>query len=552
MDKKELISSHIFIFPFRWDYINNRNCFDDCIDNRLNVEKFIESLDENKWIKKEDTITNNLEYNQYTYFYDNVRDAIYGKKILEEYKFDWKYKFKNSIYSFTKRTMTKDDLQIVYNYKYTGKFSKYGINVKKEKDYYKEYSLDIRDIKLKIYDTGVAVLSYFLDNYEYKNPEDILNINDYGRRIYPQYYPLDKVKNSFLATELTITLDKDIIENFNYDGYNNPTKISKTIMHLLGSKFKCIKQEVKKDDIFINPVIDDRMFVICMYINNTIADILTQYRKNMHLRNEFWYKYIFVDNNFPTCQDEDMSEKLLKSSTYTRWKNYGTLFGISRYSFVGIKEMPDKNGENDFLINHFNTLYYEMVLLALIQRASVLRFSDEVSKIAQLDNDKALEKTKQLQKYYLWFVTKLYFSEVTAQEQGIELYDKLIAMMRIKEDVEKLDKKIEEANNYAASISSQKTNNLLNIVTFVGVAISVMTLVATLIPVLENKDLKKLLELKQVIKLFTYQYLPFACTIVLIGILKKFCNNSKLLKCSFVFMIVIAIVGQFLIKLYFK
>ncbi|MCS4454100.1 hypothetical protein JTT00_01810 [Clostridium botulinum] len=69
--------------------------------------------------------------------------------------------------------------------------------------------MKIKSIKLKVYDTGVATLSYFLNNYEWKNKEDILRINDYGRRIYPQHIPLDTVRSNFLAKKLSLKLKKE-------------------------------------------------------------------------------------------------------------------------------------------------------------------------------------------------------------------------------------------------------------------------------------------------------------------------------------------------------
>lgn len=60
-------------------------------------------------------------------------------------------------------------------------------------------------------------------------------------------------------------------------------------------------------------------------------------------------------------------------------------------------------------MNHFYTMYYEMALLVLIQRASILRLSDEASKIAIFDEDEALENVKKLQRYYTEFINDLYF-----------------------------------------------------------------------------------------------------------------------------------------------
>ncbi|WP_235700165.1 hypothetical protein [Clostridium senegalense] len=85
---KDVISSHIFIFPFKWDVGKDEHCLDECIDNRLNVETFVKYLKEGEqWeedkiasnIIKNKEVENDLNYNTYTYFYDNVRKAIYGK-----------------------------------------------------------------------------------------------------------------------------------------------------------------------------------------------------------------------------------------------------------------------------------------------------------------------------------------------------------------------------------------------------------------------------------------------------------------------------------------
>ena len=76
-DSKELISSHIFIFPFRWDYISNAEGLYAPINKRLNVDKIVELLLKKKtWIEEKFKINNDDEYNKYSYFYDNVR-AVY-------------------------------------------------------------------------------------------------------------------------------------------------------------------------------------------------------------------------------------------------------------------------------------------------------------------------------------------------------------------------------------------------------------------------------------------------------------------------------------------
>ncbi|WP_235700164.1 hypothetical protein [Clostridium senegalense] len=424
------------------------------------------------------------------------------------------------------------------NYKNVDANSIYEIHVEKKDDkgvivVDEHYKLKINSIKLKVYDTGVATLSYFLDNHKWEKVEDILRINDYGRRIYPQYIPLDDVRDKFLAKKLSLKLQNTIIEeDFDYGAKENPTKISKTIMKILGEKFVSTEKELryksktlsKEETIFVKPVIDDRMFVICYYSDNTCSGILTNFNKDEYLKNDFWYQFLFVDNGGATCQDEEMTKELLLKSTYTRWKNYGTLFGISRYSFVLLcnEEKPFKY----ILFNHINTIYYEMILLALVQRASILRFSDEtsriVSRIDSFERKNIYKQIKKLQEYYIRFVNTVYFREVTAQEQGIELYDKIVELMRIDTEVKRLDEEIDEIQRYVNLETNDRTNSLLNIVTFVGLGISVISLISSLFS--NNKQIGNLTWL------FIWQYVPFVVVLIVISVINRWINNNKIIK----------------------
>ncbi|MHB9945482.1 hypothetical protein CF095_08790 [Clostridium botulinum] len=540
---KEIISSHIFVFPFRWDVVKDEACFDTCIDSRLNTEKFIKYLkDNNQWeedinisnIVENKEVENDLDYNTYAYFYDNVRKAIYGNPNSIKKNKNISVDLKNSKYYAGKLFNKKISNTIVrcLNYKNIDANSIYEIHVEKKDDkgtivFDEHYKLKIKSIKLKVYDTGVATLSYFLNNYEWKNKEDILRINDYGRRIYPQYIPLDTVRSNFLAKKLSLKLKKRIIEEeFDYEIKEKPTKISKTIINILGEKFVSTEKELrykslsKEEIIFVKPVIDDRMFVICYYNNGFHSRVLTKYDKDQYLKNDFWYQFLFVDNDGATCKDEEMTKELLLKSTYTRWKSYGTLFGISRYSFV---ILCDESGfSKDVLYNHINIIYYEMILLALVQRASILRFSDETSRIASFERKNIYEQIKKLQEYYIRFVNTIYFREVTAQEQGIELYDKIVELMRIDTEVKRLDEEIDEIQRYINLETNDRTNRLLNVITFVGIGISVISLISSLF-----SNSKQIGDLTWLV---TWQYVPFVMVLLVISVIKNYVNDNKVIK----------------------
>jgi Mg2+ and Co2+ transporter CorA len=121
-----------------------------------------------------------------------------------------------------------------------------------------------------------------------------------------------------------------------------------------------------------------------------------------------------------------------------------------------------------------------MAELCLLHRATVLSFSDEVTHVSNLIEKKksknriSLEKIDDLYKHYILFINKIYFREVTAQEQGIEMYDMMQKIMRIPNDVKDLDKEIGELNHFA---SKEEAHNLTRLATI----FLIPTLIASLL-----------------------------------------------------------------------
>ena len=112
-----------------------------------------------------------------------------------------------------------------------------------------------------------------------------------------------------------------------------------------------------------------------------------------------------------------------------------------------------------------------MVELSLIQRASILKFSDEVTRLSKLKNEKSKNITEDisgLYKAYIRFVNQIYFREVTAQEQGIELYNMLQEKMKIAEQVKDLDNEIEELHNYANLLEQNEQEKRIRRITILG------------------------------------------------------------------------------------
>lgn len=445
----DVFSYHIFLFPFKWDYKASDASIENIpFEERTNIDYFDKSLDKKRWVANNFSIEKGIDYNEWIYFYQFVRQAIYStheqkEGLIKQYLFRLK---DNGIYS---------------------------IHTKKGKG---RYDLELERITLNCYDTGVAILTYHLKNSKYAEKEDILIINDFGRRIHPSFldansFDISFTKNSFLADKIELNYDKEnpITESEDFSHYNNPDSIKENPIYLpnhvgklLGTNFKTTN--IQKGDILVDPIIDDRMYVICWYSNDNESKRLKEWNDSdktyKYELDDFWYQFIFIDNGGATCTGRRMKQHLINKSTNIRWiediedTKYGTLYGITRYSFLMLtnEEWFSKN----ILPNHLKTMYYQMVMLNLAQRASILRFSSEITYVAGLNDNVIVDSVKQLYKKYLRFLNKIHFREVTAQEQGIELYDKLQEMMKIERDVQNMDKELEELHNYAILVEGEK------------------------------------------------------------------------------------------------
>jgi hypothetical protein len=448
---EDVISYHTFMFPFRWDRISGNHNTEEKFFKEVPLEKrikidgsFHEELKLCGWkyekfnvgesckkdTKKDDIGLLYKNYNEYFYFHSFVNRVLYNQN--EEFK----------------------ENQTSYYYEkleFEGKYFEIKIKQKISEKQYDEriYKLTIDGISLRVFETGIAIFSINLKNFSYKDSVDILKINDFGRRFYAQFLNKsenkdhsEKARENFLPESIKI-YDKDnnteFESKFKYEKIPNEIEIAEYIMFFLnGSDRKNIVEKYRKEEfIIIHPILDDRMFVLSYYQNKDISNTLNKFSndKYSYFQSDFWYKYLFVEWSNKTCQSKVLSKKLLEDSTYDRWIDYGTLFGITRYSFVLIFSSYWAP-----LYDHFRTMYFQMFNLLLAQRASILRFSHEASLISDLkESEISAEKISSLYLHYMKFINKLWFREITAQEQGIEMYDLAVKQMRLKEEIEALD-----------------------------------------------------------------------------------------------------------------
>ena len=406
-NSEDIHSYHIFMLPFTIGNTKAKN-------NKGKWQKYPFSFDET------------TKYNEYTYFYNYVRRVLF--------------------------TSNEDKEPISEYYKYNGsEKGEYSITVKG-----KIYRLELDGIALREFKNGIGILSLHLKNRKYSKIEDILAINDFGRRIFPQFLGdgfVEATKNVLLACELSLKIDdqEPIIEDFSY--YNSLENIQKSAIYKLPNFFEKILSEFYQDINKIEPIIDDRMYLMCHFMSEKYSKKF----KNSYKSEICWYQYIFVDGGYATCQDKEMLRNLISKSTYPRWSGYNTLFGITRYSFMILSDR-DVFSKN-ILNTHLQTIYFQMATLLLAYRAMILQFSDKVTEILKdKDLEKRKQKAKELFDDYLDFKNNIYFQEVTAQEQGIDLFNMAKEQMKLEKYIHELDNDIDELHNFIQINIEDKRN----------------------------------------------------------------------------------------------
>lgn len=458
-----MYSYHIFYFPFKW----TKKEVTEGTMTQLTDFSQIRFLNNGKWVRPavaesqqndgNKTEKNNVShdaqvlYNEKNYYFRFVHDVLYDSGDGND----------NLVMHFERKEPQEKDVR--YLIKVSGRE--------------KPYSLKVDAININLYKTGVGLMSFYLRNDDESqcDTRDILNINQYGRRILPPFWSeVNAEKRQELSEYLEISgLDTEISkEDFKSYTVDEPW----TATSMLDSLLKDLTE-----NLTLTPVIDDRMFVMSLYKNDDMSGLSLSaadaYCNPSSPFSEFWYKYLFVDTGWPTCQNDEMMRDLLRAHTYLRWQNWNSLYGVSRYSFVYLTN----SGVPSYLVDYFMTTYARMMEIALVQRASVLCFSNEVTTLTKRGDwtlEKLSEHVDSLNEEYIRFINRMYFKELTSQDQGVELYGMIRQNLDIDSYVEELKDEIEKLHDtisFKVERSRNEKAETLNFMAAILLPVSIVT-----------------------------------------------------------------------------
>jgi hypothetical protein len=191
-----------------------------------------------------------------------------------------------------------------------------------------------------------------------------------------------------------------------------------------------------------------------------------------------------------------MLRRLIKETTYDRWLDVGNLYGISRYSLVCLSEgpnlkKPDDSFAYDVTRQHVRGIYQQMAAIILAQKASVIQFSNRVNCLStemvnQPQEPKSRERRRlsqqvgQLHRDYINFISRLWFRDVTPQEQGIEMYGMAFGLAGQEKSMEDLRNEIKELYEYVGMENDRAEDDKIRVLTVMGAVFLPVGLVAAL------------------------------------------------------------------------
>lgn len=474
-------SYHIFYFPFKWEI--------PCVNQRLFSEQVdlasIPIQPHSMW-ERVQSDNNDIHhalspkeireaeelFGEQQYFFEFVHPVLYDSKSIS-----------SSIIHHYERREPKQ------------KAVEYNITVKD-----RVYILKLDAINLNLYSTGVGVLSFYMANEreDQKDETSVRAINQFGRRIMPPHSgEFNKDMRSMIAQNISISgLNGENLRYSDSFDYNISDQGKRGLQHIWEpARFICNLIDDLSPELKATAVVDDRMLVNCWYANNDLSKLAAEKgsdENSSFISGDFWYKYVFVDEGKDeTCQNDNMKKELLKDSTYFRWQKYGTLYGVSRYSLVAL--INESDWAKNVLGMHMRTIYSRMFELVIIQRASILRFSGEVTKVSGqigYGNKENAQYIGSLYKEYIRFVNQIYFRNITAQDQGIEIYDMMLKQFESEQHIKGLDDEIEELNQYITLLIDQKRNENGEWLNWLAAAVLPATLLAGLFGMNRFKDLE--------------------------------------------------------------
>ena len=459
-DRPLLKFSTVFFYPFSYKKDTKRNIVKKPDDRK----QACSLCPAPKWEKSQfDYASSQDRYQEYIYFHSCVRDILFPGSSNSDSMTEltcYHYKVEN-------RTITTANLEVVY-----------GKN--------EEITLcyPITHLAIHTLMDEVAVLLFQVVQEIDKGIQDV-------QHLWIQCLHIEKFKDLGLTTSQTLCFNEIVRKIYpSFPQQADEGKMPKRISFKLPAGPPITHDFTKKKDfppalesrskgyepekseiinhfivIFLGhrafrTILDDRMV---LHTFASIAGNGSKDKLSLERHRILFSHYMYVDQYGAGWEyDEAFIKNLMKDCVYHRWRHNGQLFGFTRYSGAYV-------GSGWFFTNvvfqHFDSMYFQMALLAVFYRAFLLNLSSEIADttrdLAKANDEQEHRKNfLDLKEKFMKFTNIYWFPEITNQDQGIELFDLYKKSFDFKALYDEVKEEIDRADDYLEAKDQIKFNDL--------------------------------------------------------------------------------------------
>jgi len=185
-------------------------------------------------------------------------------------------------------------------------------------------------------------------------------------------------------------------------------------------------------------------------------------------------------------------DQLLAGALYLRFRNQGTYYGFTRYSGIYLthRRLEDDWFPRNVLQHHFDNMYFTMASLLLLMRASLLDFSRRHAQLTQKlrglhDTEQHSLAIEDLRNDFLKLTNKYWFNEITAQEQGIEIFDLWSRRMDNKRHFDEVEAETRALHEHGQAAAERSLRHL----TYLNVSAVLIAIIALILGALGTSEL---------------------------------------------------------------
>jgi hypothetical protein len=314
--------------------------------------------------------------------------------------------------------------------------------------------------------------------------EDVLIVNNLGRILFSSYSEQGPEKK-MPGEVIWHCPGKDKATTF-LPKYKRSVAAEGSFSSVILDMIEAFTGSKNKSEIDFEFIYDDRMFVhTCLaFGGDKPSSRIAEEHYHALFTTATYVDQIDWGANNPGGYYYDASfvKELIKPFTNTRWYGpSGNLYGFSRFAAVFMGYGSDFH---KFVTKHVNTMYLRQSIMALFYRSSLLYYHHLMANIQypatqkdEFKTRKCLEQVRKIHWELTLFTNQYWYSELTNQDQGIEIFNLQKKAMELTQEYSDIKEKIDRVYNVLDAKNQSTRDQIIWLAGVFGIAITIINVV---------------------------------------------------------------------------